>query len=279
MSFAATPSHTRASVGGRSAPRQRALGGPVTQWLIVIVALAVGLAGSWAYTVHVPRLYASTAVVRVYNPYRVSGSQFGQVDPTAIVALELNYATSSTVTRAARSQLDQSRVGYDHISWRPLTSQDSLSLTCYAGVASNSVDCAQSFAQQYVDSRRTAAVSALNAQVDDIQREVTHLDRLVAGLPGGGAAAAPSKADVAQQTAYLARISSLTDDAQNLKMQAATLAQNYEVAKPPTFPHSIATPAVRRDLAIGGLAGLLVGVGLVLAIRERRDRRIRQSAS
>src|SRR3954452_4062546 len=72
---------------------------------ITLVCLILGLAAGLAYSVQQQKLYVSQALVRVYNPYRVNGALFGQVDQQTIVTQEGHYATSGKITDAASSTI------------------------------------------------------------------------------------------------------------------------------------------------------------------------------
>ena len=82
--------------------------GPVVGVVVVAVLAALGLVAGNVVSSHTPKLYSGTAVVRVYNPYRLSGSSFGQVEPVTVAKVAVasstcaqQYADTYVVSRAA----------------------------------------------------------------------------------------------------------------------------------------------------------------------------------
>lgn len=249
----------------------------------MVIALLLGVGAAALFNALSPHLYASKAVIRVYNPYRLSGSQFGQVDPTTITNLELQYANSPATSAAAERTLDNNGTKFDHVEWTSQTAAATLTVSCFATDRSASMQCAETFADNY-RSRRAAAVaqplddqvSSLTSQIGRLTSRVTTLQRQVNGTPADQSTDA-NRGRLAQQEALLTQVSDLTAQRQMLSAQAGTVAQNYQVVVNPKRPDSLATPVTLRNLAVGAFAGLVLGVLVALltarmraSTRERR---------
>ena len=235
---------------------------------LAVVGLVLGLGAGLAYSLQQSKLYAGQALVRVYNPYRVNGALFGQVDQQSIVTQEGHYATSAKITDAARSAISARSLNYDHVDWQVLSAEDALSVTCYAAQAAAATQCAQIYADTYVADRRESAPASVTQQNDALTRSIAVVKAQIARVEGQIARArgatpvdtARVQGYVTTSTALYQQLTSLTASLNQGKQQAATLANNYEVVASATNQSGLAVPATKRNLAAGGVAGLLLGL-------------------
>lgn len=246
---------------------------------LAVVGLLLGLGAGVAYSLHQSKLYSSQALVRVYNPYRVNGVLFGQVDQQSIVTQEGHYATSAKVADAAGSAISARSLTVDHVDWQALPAEDAVSVTCFARQAAAATQCADIYADTYVSSRRASAPAAITQQNESLTTAIAGVKAQIATLAARISRArgvSPVNAAVVQgyvstSNALYQQLSALTTSLNQGKQQAATLADNYEVVAPATHPSHPAVPATRRNLAAGGAGGLLLGL-LVAAARPGADR-------
>jgi uncharacterized protein involved in exopolysaccharide biosynthesis len=251
--------------------------------VLAIVGLVVGLAAGLGYSLHQNKLYGSQALVRVYNPYRVNGVLFGQVDQQSIVTQEGHYATSAKITDAARSAISARSVTIDHVDWQALPSEDALSVTCYARQAAAATQCAETYAETYVSSRRESAPASITKQNDSLTTTIASVKAQIAKVGtqiARARAASPVDAAVVQSyvstsNALYQQLNSMTTSLNQGKQQAETLADNYEIVAAATSPHGLAVPATQRNVVAGGAAGLLLGLLVAAAWQGARAPRRR----
>jgi uncharacterized protein involved in exopolysaccharide biosynthesis len=244
---------------------------------LVVVFGILGFAAALVYDQVSPHLYASDAVIRVYNPYRLSGSQFGQVDPITITSLELQYAKSKVMEDAAKDALED--VDYTEVDWTAQPAAATLTVKCFTEHAQDSTKCAKTFADVYTQRRSDEIAAPLEKQIDELGQKIDQLTQKVKVLqakikaqPGPeGKPTDANRGRLSQQTALLEQISDLSQAQQTAHNQAATVAQNYEVVSEPTIPSELAKPTTARNLAIGTVAGLLLGLLLVLVLARYRS--------
>jgi uncharacterized protein involved in exopolysaccharide biosynthesis/Mrp family chromosome partitioning ATPase len=249
-------------------------------WLVVAVAV-IGTLGGIGYFKTAPKAYTATASVYVTassgNANQVTG---GRTTGTVNLDTEAQIVQSATVAQAAAklmhvpANLPQlvKQVGVTV----PANSQV-LSIACQGSSAAAAADCAQSFAEAFLDyssSSSTASlksqISALQSNINTLQSDSARLTVEISNLPHNSA----------QRASDDEQLSSCRTEIRSLNGQVATL--TAELADPSggsiisnaTPPASPSSPKPLLIIPSGGLAGLLAG--LVLAwIADRRDRRIR----
>lgn len=245
---------------------------------IVLFGVVAGAAVGLAYSTQQPKLFASEALVRVFNPYRANGALFGQVDQLAVVTQEWHYATSAKTTDTAKSSVSAHGLTIDHVDWQALPSEDALSVRCYARRAAAAAQCADIYSATYVAFRRETAPASVTAQNEALSRTIAGVKAQIARLANRIAsvkgvtpiAIARAQSYIAQSTALYQQLNALTASLNQGKQQEATLAANYEVIATATTARKPAIPATKRNVAAGGGAGLLLGLLVAAAFQGAR---------
>lgn len=282
-----TPRTTSGAAGPRSQrvrgrrTRPRWSPGPVVGFLIVAVLAGLGFAAGQQLSSDTAALYSSKAVVRVYNPYRLSGSQFGQVDPVTIVNLERQYAGSKALERAVETRLTRRGVFYDHVVWTSQADAATVTVQCFAAEAVASSTCAQQYADTYVTTRATAISRPLNKQAANLGATLARLDKGVTSLQdrvsadGTQSGSDKNRGLLAQQNTLLGQVEQLTITRQQVQAQADILSGNYQVVTAARTPTTLTTPNTLRNEAVGVGVGFLLGLALYLALSSAGVRRSR----
>jgi hypothetical protein len=258
--------------------------GPVVGLVVVAVLAALGLVAGLVLSSRTPKLYSSNAVIRVYNPYRLSGSQFGQVDPVTIVNLERQYADSKALQKVVDSRLDRAGVVYDHTVWTSQPDAATVTVRCFAKAAVASSTCAQQYADTYVATRASAISGLLNKQNATLGVTLARLNKGVASLQSQlTATSTQSGSDrnrglLAQQDTLLSQIEQLTITRQQVQAQSEILSGNYQIVTPARTPNKLTTPYTLRNAGAGLGLGLLLGLALYLALSSAGVRRSRTRA-
>lgn len=255
-------------------------GPPVVQ-LVTFVAgfVMLGLVIGLGLSALSPHLYASEGTIRVYNPYRISGSQFGQVDPAAIVASELQYAQSDSIATLAQQVMATRNNSYDHVTWEANAASGSVNVKCYSKTPPQSQRCAEAFASVFVEQRSRASTLPLKLQVQSLGKRIASLGNKVKSLQGAidrestvTSTSDSSRGRLAQQSAVLSQIAQLTTLRGNAIAQSKALEQNFQIVNAPQEPTSLASPLLLRNAAVGVAAGLMIGF-LVVLTRVNKDQR------
>lgn len=255
--------------------------GPVVGVVVVAVLAALGLVAGNVVSSHTPKLYSGTTVVRVYNPYRLSGSSFGQVDPVTVTNLERQYAGSKALQTVVEAQLLRKNVAHDRVEWSSQPDAATITVRCFAKVAVASSTCAQQYADTYVVSRAAAIARPLNLQYAALGATLARLNQGVESLQARvSAASTVSGSDtnrglLAEQATLLKQVEQVTGTRQEVKAQADILSGNYQIVTPSRTPTALTTPYTLRNRAAGTAVGFLLGLALYLGLSSAGVRRAR----
>ncbi|PZS12631.1 MAG: hypothetical protein DLM57_18515 [Pseudonocardiales bacterium] len=242
--------------------------------VLLIICTGLGVLGAVIYTGTQKTLYTSKVVVRVYDPTNVTSSTAGRVDPARLVPLEVSYAQSRQVSDLAEAALKANNTTYDHVTWTGAADQDAISVTCFAAHPAATVTCAEEFASDYIRIRRgdvstplVATAKSTDGQIDKLRKDASVVQSSIAGADPTRAADA-IRAALAQQAAILDQITTLTQQANLTRQQAASLAANFDIVQHAAVPTSKVSPTGSRNLTLGLLAGLALGVALLLVWQQ-----------
>lgn len=114
---------------------------------------------------------------------------------------------------------------------------------------------ATTFAREFIRFRRDAASSSVDRAILLLTRRITRLER---------------------DSGSLAEIRQLQSRKQDLENLSAIQTGNVQLVEPATIPESASEPKTSRNVALGAFLGLLLGLGLALAV-DRLDRRLRDT--
>ena len=232
-------------------------------WIVICVVLAGGVA--FAYSKHQTRSFTATAAVLFSNnqlSQQLAGLQtglVGQAQPGNDERLVRVSDTAETTARALGRGLTASKVAESlSIAQQGETNVEGES-TIVEVSASNAdpelaADIANTYAEQFV-----ARQGRVNRRYFDAALAI--VERQLASLP------ADQRTGTARET--------LETRAQSLRLLAGLQYGGVEVAERAVVPTEPSSPRTKRNVGIGLVLGLLVGVALVLLL-ERLDRRVRR---
>jgi len=240
------------------------------RWTIVLVVLVVVTLALFLVYRRAP-VYAASARVEV-RPLTSALAYPGVTwDLQASMETESERVTSDPVTTRAHDVLGTRDVGVVSTSVTQTTTF--MDISCTDTTPEEALNCANAFAEAYVEDRREtarseydAAAAPLTKQVDDAAVE---LDRLNEEL------AAATTDDV--RSSLLAEISSVRSERDRAQLQLLGIPTPSPtpaiVALPASLPESPANKGYVSTGILAAILGLALGVGLAF-LRDRLDERV-----
>ena len=256
------------------------------RWWEVVLGGLLGVAVAATVSLALSPQYVSTALVQVLPTGISDGSSLtnGRTQGSVNLDTESQLVTSTPVATRASALLKE--------TYSPTEVQDNLDVTvpanteilsiAYTGPsASQAQQGAGAFAQAYLENRTSTATTRQSLQIKPIQDQVTTLTnqlRDVAGKLATLPAGSPDRAFAAAQQDVVGRqISALSSQVSALQATPVTPGQ---VITAPDLPTSASSPIWLLNLGTGLVAGLLLGMLVVLArVRRRRITRARDIGS
>ena len=249
-------------------------------WLITLVAV-IGLLGGVGYYKLAHKVYTGSASVYV-TATGGTANQVANSRTTGTVNLdtEAQVVQSVTVAQAAAKLLHSPETPQQLIKRINVTvpaNSQVLTISCQARSAATAANCAQSFAQAYLNYSSSSTIAAVNVQISALQSRISALESAsaklaieVSSLPSNS----PQRASASEQLdSDRSQLKSLNNQVAVLIVQRANPSAGSIISNA-TPPQSATSPKALLVLPSGLLIGLLAG--LILAyIVDRRDRRIR----
>lgn len=240
------------------------------RWISVALTTGVVLLAALAYSLLSEPTYTATATVLVPEAQANAAMQSqssGAQNPTALersLSDDQEFATGDAVRDAATRALGHPadvRVGESN-------SSDILTFTAHSATKADAPHIANAYAQAFIDERRANQVDQYTQQISALQGSIAKLQARQAALP----ASSPQRTALAQSIATLTQTIDQTQAATELATQIGPTV----IAKA-AAPMSPSSPKVVRNVVLGILTGLFLGVVLVFA-RDRFDDRIHSLA-
>jgi len=242
--------------------------------LVTLAALGFSMSESTAYT-------ATGDVVVQAVPS--AASLASQIPPTLGVN---DVATQQQVAGSAQVRQAVSR----HFGKVPLATVGVVSGTNILSIATTDASprraalLANAYANAFVSYRNAQVIRSLNVAADELQARVTSLTTLVATLemqlraqPPGSPTSPTAQALQAQLLATLNDQGVVQGQLQQLKVSAAS-ASGAKVITPAVTPTTPSSPKTARNVAIGLVAGLLLGLAACVMV-DNLDDRIRSKSA
>jgi capsular polysaccharide biosynthesis protein len=254
------------------------------RWRIVLALTLVGLVGAFGYVTVAPKIYAATAAVFVSatgassSAGQATGSRAtggGQVN----LDTEAQIVTSGTVATIAghilKSPLKPYKLSSEITVAVPPNSQV-LNITCSTSSGQGAADCANAFANAYLQNRSADATATLNDQLKSLAAKVAALDKAISSLsakisslPNNSPTKINDQGTVASDRTQLHSLLTLEGSLSG----ASTQVSGGRILTPATAPGKPTSPKKLLILPSGLLVGLLIGL-IAAFIRDRRDKRI-----
>ncbi len=242
------------------------------KWWIV-GGLVLGVIGSGAFAFTQTKEYQATATVLVTTVPSVSSAvPSGSVSP-AQMATDAQLVTTPGVAKVASGIL-----GYPapKVSATASTTENVISVTASGPSPTADAKVANAYAVAFVRSQQHAAIqdgkaaaSSITVQLNSLSSQIASLQTQLRKVSSASTQAGAIQAQISNLSGQEATLSG--EKAQMLI--AARLSANgvsmEEKAVPPPAPYS---PNKKRDLLLGGLAGMILGLGLALSVDAIDDR-------
>lgn len=217
------------------------------------VALLYSLLQTSQYTASASLLFGSTSLDQRLQ----SSSLTDEADPERVAATNLKLVSLQRVAVLTAEAIDQPGLSASEISDKievnPQGESDLVSVEATDESPEFAAVLANTFARQYISFRRNAdraKVVRAQALIDAQLEELT-----------------PA-----------ARVSEVGEDLEQRRRQLQVLGAlqtgNAELVQPAAAPDSPSSPKTQRNVALGFLLGIFLGIGLAL-LREQLDRRVR----
>src|SRR5215210_3709140 len=257
-------------------------------WLILLcVALAAG--GALAYSLVREPEYSATASLLsrgVNLSPNLSPDALGSLlespqstpERDAATVLELaglDAVKKQTAATLRRREMPAAAQAVADIELVPKGESDVIEVTATAREPQVAADTANAFVAEYVDFQRGTLRKKIRASQRLINRELDRLRRERQRLPARGSVGSRSR-EARQIRIVESRVRLLEARAEDVQILAAVQPGTASVAETAAPSASPSAPKPVKNTAIGGFAGLLIGLALAL-VRELRDRRLRLS--
>jgi tyrosine-protein kinase len=255
---AGQPNHGRSH---ERSPFERGLAVARRNWLLLLicfvtvpaVALVYSLLQTPQYTASASLLFGSTSLDQ-----RLATSTLSEeTDPERAAATNLKLVSLRRVSTRTAEAIDQPGLTAEDVSQsisvNPQGESDLISVEATDESPEFAAELANTFARQYILFRRDAdraKVAKAQTLVEQRLAELTPSEQLSA-----------EGEDLAQRQ-------------RQLEVLGALQTGNAELVQPADAPDSPSSPKTERNLALGILLGLVLGIGLAL-LREQLDRRVR----
>jgi capsular exopolysaccharide synthesis family protein len=241
-------------------PRGRDFGGQIReltrvlreQWWIILVCLVLTTFAAAAYTSTADKEYESAAKLLLHPDNlssNIAGTGIAGVDPTRQANTDAQLASSPAVAARVRKQLKKA---YSPISVKTSVNPDAniLTITVRDGSPRSAARVANAFARKFIRFRR------------DTNKE--RYERALETVRGRLAQTREGTQD------YVA----LRAQAKQLKLLVSLQTGDAELVQPAVPVTQAVSPDPARNIALGAVIGLLLGLFLAF-LRERLDRRVK----
>src|SRR5829696_2743507 len=214
----------------------------------ILLAALLTLAATDRYTATAKLLFRDPGLSRTLFG---SGLFEGSVDPARNASTNVEIVKSEAVSRRVERALGRTtaRLPGD-VEVEGTNNADVVSIAATADTARDAAAVANAYAREYIAFQRDTDRATVRDARETVERS---LDEASAEERAG-----------------------LIESARQLRILETLQTGNAEIIARASAPGSPSQPQPRRNLLIGLLAGLLLGVGLAL-LRERADRRLRSS--
>lgn len=228
------------------------------KWMVVLFTVA-GIVVALLYSLIQTPKYTARAQI-LLQPTSTPGNVGAALTPTD-VETQVQLVTSAPVTAAAAKQL--------HMATAPPVAATSVANTNVLQIAATSTnahqaaDVANAYAGAFVDYSQAQAVNGLLGTIGQIQAKIKNLNYQIAAT-----------ADPGQKSALSSQVAALTTQLQQLEANPTFVSGGAQLVTSASVPSSPSSPAKKRDVAIGLVVGLVIGLGMAF-LAEYLDDSIR----
>jgi capsular exopolysaccharide synthesis family protein len=244
---------------------------------VIVACCAIAVGAAIGLSLREQKKYTSTAALLFNTPnagqalLSVGVAPQSNADRDAQTSLELvvlPVITQKTST-ALKGAVSAAQV-QQAIKVEPRAKSDVVDVSATYPVPALAAQIANTFAQQYIDFRRTSDQAAINRTRDVVDKQIQALKRRPGSTPKTGSAASQNPALF---TPLQLQLSTLQNRAADLATLVSVQTGNANVVQSAAVPSSPSSPKPKRNALIALFGGLLLGLLLGL-LREQFNRRI-----
>ena len=243
------------------------------KWVVVLVTL-VGAGAAFGLSVVQTKKYTATAEILLQPSQSVQLNQASSGSPALTptdVQTEVQLVTSAPVKAAVAKALGTTQA--PAVSVTPVGQTNVIDVAATDHSASRASRIANSYANSYITFRRNQEVNDLLAAAGQIQSKISDVDTQIAALDAQLATAPASQQAslTAQRTALVNQEAAFKAEQAQFQVTSALQNGGAQVVTPAVTPTSPSSPRPKRDLAIGGAVGLILGIGLAFGLEYLDD--------
>lgn len=253
------------------------------RWKIVVFASALGLAAAVAYTTLAPKTYTATASVFVTGA-TPGAAQIVNGRTTSAVNLdtEAQIVQSASVGSLAKQLLHSSLSAEELLKGVSVTvppNSQILQINCGMRKPAAAAQCANAFAEAYLQNRSNATadgiksqLAGLQQQVNNVQKKITTLTTRMRSMSRGSR----NRINVTTELSlYNNQLTTLSGHMANLMTQSADTSGG-RIITDAAAPHSPSSPQRKLSWPSGLAGGLIIGL-LIAYWRDKSDKRVRNA--
>jgi len=196
-----------------------------------------------------------------------NNNQNGQ-DAASAVQTQIELIQSAPVAQEVKK-----RIGFaPSISISQVGQTQVVHLTASSQDPATAAKVANTYAQAYIDVRRTQALDDLGAAGQQVQGKISDLEKQIDAIPVSGnppRAADPALED--QREGLINQQSVYRQNLDQLQLQAGLNSGGAQLVTPATTPTSPVSPKPARNVLVGLLGGLILGVALAFLFEQLDD--------
>jgi polysaccharide biosynthesis transport protein len=229
------------------------------KWWVVLIA-GLGLAGSLAFALTVPKEYSATAQLLVQPSIGASGLGTVQAQPVTQtdVETELQLVTSAPVQQAVRARLGSAPA----VSASEVGQTNVISVTATSPVPSRAAVIANTYAAAFVQYGQAVAEQSLTSAEAQLRSQIASLGRQLSSYRHD--TTSPEASALLNQQAVL------KEQLAQMQVSGATDSGDAALVTPAQTPSSPSSPKPVQDALLGLAAGLAVGLGAAF-LRDSLD--------
>lgn len=240
-------------------------------WVVVLCVLVAGGVGYYLAS-REKDVYEANAqmLVQAYSPdLTLPNTAAAFSDPTRARATALQLATIPQISERVRSQLHVIRPDAT-ITTSAAGDSDVITVKARAPTAREAADYANAYATQYIAYRREINQQRYNTAADVIREK---LDRLKSKALAKSGTPTPKNDPTAQRKGERHQaLEQLRKQIDRLHVLSATQTGGAQIVQPALPPNEPVAGKELRNGLIGGFAGLILGLTLILLRERLRDR-------
>lgn len=239
-----------------------------TVFIAVLVVAGVALASALAQTPS----YDTTASVLLEprsNSTLFNNNAIASNDPARDLQTEIQVVTSQPIKRVVHSTLGAAPA----ITVTPVGQSNVIHITAQSTDPVSAAVVANTYANAYIDYRRSQAVTDALAAESQIQGRISDLQHQIDGLNAQvkGASTSQTSAILSQIDSLVQQQGTFKQQLGQLQVQTAVKSGGAQLIAPASTPASPSTPRPLRDVVLAMMAGLILGIGAAFGLEYFDD--------